>query len=140
MIHRDRLQGAADKQAEIEHTLDDYERELLQAMEEGQLAPTPGPIPDKTFLEEAARTTLAKSERLTIRLTKMDLQALKHCAAREGVPYHNSPHPLSGRLRGHRLPAPRGRGGGAQRAYRASQHLPGNARLQSWRSVLRLFP
>ena len=81
MTHRDMLQGAADKQAEIEHTLDDYERELLQAIEEGQL-------PDKTLLEEAARKTLAKSERLTIRLTKMDLQALKHCAAREGVPYH----------------------------------------------------
>jgi hypothetical protein len=88
MIHRDRLQGAADKQAEIGHTLDDYERELLEAIEEGQLAPTSGPIPDKTRLEEAARHTLAKSERLTIRLTKMDLQALKHCAAREGVPYH----------------------------------------------------
>jgi predicted DNA binding CopG/RHH family protein len=88
MTHRDRLREAADKQAEIEHTLDDYERELLQAMEEGELAPTPGPIPDKTRLEEAARTTLAKSERLTIRLTKMDLQALKHCAAREGGPYH----------------------------------------------------
>jgi predicted DNA binding CopG/RHH family protein len=88
MTHRDMLQGAADKQAEIEHTLDDYERELLQAIKEGQLAPTPGPIPDKTPLEEAARKTLAKSERLTIRLTKMDLQALKHCAAREGVPYH----------------------------------------------------
>jgi hypothetical protein len=29
MTHRNRLQGAADKQAEIEHTLDDYERELL---------------------------------------------------------------------------------------------------------------
>jgi predicted DNA binding CopG/RHH family protein len=82
------LQGAADKQAEVEDTLDEYERELLQAIEAGQLAPTPGPIPDKILLEKAARHTLAKSERLTIRLTQMDLQALKHCAAREGVPYH----------------------------------------------------
>jgi predicted DNA binding CopG/RHH family protein len=88
MMNEDMLQGAADKQAEIDHTLDDYERELLQAIEEGQLASTTGPIPDKNRLEEAARNTLAKSERLTIRLTKMDLQALKHCAAREGVPYH----------------------------------------------------
>ena len=39
MTHRDMLQGPADKQAEIEHTLDDYERELLQAIEEGQLRP-----------------------------------------------------------------------------------------------------
>ena len=88
MTHQDVLQEAPDKQAAIEHTLDDYERELLQAIEEGQLTPTPGPILDKALLEEAARKTLAKLERLTIRLTKMDLQALKHCAAREGVPYH----------------------------------------------------
>ena len=58
MTHRDMLQGAPDKQAEVEHTLDDYERELLQAIEEGQLAPTPSPIPDQTLLEEAARNTL----------------------------------------------------------------------------------
>ncbi len=88
MTNRDVLQETPDKQAEIEHTLDDYERELLQAIEEGQLAATSGPIPDKTLFEAAARKTLAKSERLTIRLTKMDLQALKHCAAREGIPYH----------------------------------------------------
>ena len=88
MTHQDMLQEAPDKQAEIEPTLDDYERELLQAIEAGQLTPTPGPIPDKALLEAAARKTLAKSERLTIRLTKIDLQALKHCAAREGVPYH----------------------------------------------------
>ena len=88
MTHQDRLQVAPDKQAEIEHTLDDYERELLQAIEEGQLAPTPGSLPDKILMDAAAHKTLAKSERLTIRLTKMDLQSLKHCAAREGVPYH----------------------------------------------------
>ena len=88
MTHRDIVQETPDKQTEIEHTLDDYERELLQAVEEGKLAPAAGPVPDTTLLQEAARKTLAKSERLTIRLTKMDLQALKHCAAREGVPYH----------------------------------------------------
>jgi hypothetical protein len=36
MTHRDMPQEAPDKQAEIEHTLDDYERELLQAIEEGE--------------------------------------------------------------------------------------------------------
>jgi len=44
MTRRDMLQEAPDKQDEIEHTLDDYERELLQAIEAGELAPTPGPI------------------------------------------------------------------------------------------------
>ncbi|MDH3601820.1 MAG: hypothetical protein OEU26_19595 [Candidatus Tectomicrobia bacterium] len=77
-----------DKQAEVEPTFDDYERDLLQAIEEGKLAPTPGPIPDKAELEEAARRALTKSERITIRLTKPDLQALKQCAAKEGLPYH----------------------------------------------------
>ncbi len=77
-----------DKQAEVEQTFEDYERELLQAIEEGKLAPTPGPIPDKAELEEAARQALTKSERITIRLTKPDLHALKQCAAKEGLPYH----------------------------------------------------
>jgi predicted DNA binding CopG/RHH family protein len=79
---------AADKQAAIEHTLDDYERELLQAFEEGKLIPTTGPISDKDTLEEAARTTMAKFENLTIRIAQSDLQALKQCAAQEGIPYH----------------------------------------------------
>ncbi len=35
MMHRNMPQEAADKQAEIDHTLDDYARELLQAIEEG---------------------------------------------------------------------------------------------------------
>jgi predicted DNA binding CopG/RHH family protein len=77
-----------DKQAEVEQTFDDYERELLQAIEEGKLAPIPGSIPDKAELEEAARRALTKSERITIRLTKQDLQALKYHAAKEGLPYH----------------------------------------------------
>jgi len=38
MTRRDMLQEAPDKQDEIEHTLDDYERELLQAIEEGRSA------------------------------------------------------------------------------------------------------
>ena len=77
-----------DKEAAVAQTFDDYEQELLQAIEEGALAPTPGPIPDQTALEEAARHALTKSERITIRLTKPDLQALKRCAAKEGLPYH----------------------------------------------------
>jgi len=77
-----------DKQAEVEATFDDYERDLLQAIEEGKLAPTPGSIPNQAELEEAARHALTKSERITIRLTKPDLQALKQCAAKEGLPYH----------------------------------------------------
>jgi hypothetical protein len=40
-------------QAEIEHTLDDYERELLQAIETGEFAPTPGLIPDQALLQGA---------------------------------------------------------------------------------------
>ena len=63
MTHQNMPQEAPDKQAEIEHTLDDYERELLQAIEEGQLAPTPGLIPDKTLLEAAARKTLELTRR-----------------------------------------------------------------------------
>ena len=65
-----------DQQAEVEHTLDAYEHELMQASEEDKLAPSPGPGPDQETLEEAARHTLAKSERLTVRLSKPDLHAI----------------------------------------------------------------
>ncbi len=47
-----------DQQAEVEPTFDDYERDLLQAIEAGELAPTPGPIPDKAELEAAAQHAL----------------------------------------------------------------------------------
>ncbi len=77
-----------DKQTEVEHTLDAYEKELMQAIEEDKLAPSPGPVPDQEKLEEAARHTLAKSDRITVRLSKPDLHGIKQCAAREGVPYH----------------------------------------------------
>src|SRR5882724_10589314 len=77
-----------DRQAEIEHTLDEEERDLLHSFEAGEWVSVPDFATEKRRLQEAARNTLAKSERITIRLTKPDLQALKQCAAKEGVPYH----------------------------------------------------
>jgi predicted DNA binding CopG/RHH family protein len=77
-----------DRQAEIEHTLDEEERELLRSYEAGEWVAVADFAAEKRRLQEAARNTLVKSERLTIRLTKPDLQALKQCAAREGIPHH----------------------------------------------------
>jgi hypothetical protein len=70
-----------DKQAAVEHTFDEYEREILCAIEAGEIDLTPGPIPEKEKLEEAARNTLKKTERITIRLSKPDLQAITYKAA-----------------------------------------------------------
>jgi predicted DNA binding CopG/RHH family protein len=77
-----------DRQAEIEHALDEEERELLRSYEAGEWVSVSDFAAEKRRLQEAARNTLVKSERLTIRLTKPDLQALKQCAAREGIPHH----------------------------------------------------
>jgi predicted DNA binding CopG/RHH family protein len=76
------------RQAEIEHTLDEEERDLLRSYEAGEWISVPDFAAEIRRLQEAARSTLAKSERMTIRLTKSDLQALKQCAAKEGVPHH----------------------------------------------------
>ena len=77
-----------DKQAEIEHTLDEEEWDLLRSYEADEWVSVPNFAAEKRRLQEAARHTLAKSERMTIRLTKPDLQALKQYAAKEGVPHH----------------------------------------------------
>ena len=77
-----------DRQAEIEPTLDEEEQDLLHSFEAGEWGSVPDFATEKRRLQEASRNTLAKSERITIRLTKPDLQALKQCAAKEGVPHH----------------------------------------------------
>ena len=77
-----------DRQGEMEHTLDEEEWNQLRSFEAGEWVSVPDFAAEKQRLEAAARDTLAQSARLTIRLTKPDLQALKEYAAREGIPYH----------------------------------------------------
>jgi predicted DNA binding CopG/RHH family protein len=63
--------------------LDDEERDLLESYEAGEWQPTVG---SADLLLEAARATLAKSRRINLRLSEMDLVSLQRRAAREGIP------------------------------------------------------
>jgi len=76
-----------EKEALLMEHLDPEEREILAAQNADDYEFPPSDMEQVKRLKAAARVTMAKSERITIRLTPADLQAIKHCAAREGVPY-----------------------------------------------------
>lgn len=80
-------EGLRDKEAEVAHTFDDEERELLASFETEVWRTAAEADMLKPQLEAAARAALAKSERITVRLTPSDLRAIKHKAAQEGLPY-----------------------------------------------------
>ena len=76
-----------DKEAQVAHSFDDEERELLASFETEAWRSAPEATTLKPQLEAAARAALVKSERITVRLTPSDLRAIKHKAAQEGLPY-----------------------------------------------------
>ncbi len=63
--------------------LDDYEKEILEAFENGMLKPSKSQ-PD---YETMARNTMKKNRKINIRISENDLSALQRRAAREGIPY-----------------------------------------------------
>jgi len=71
----------AKKQKEI--MLDEYEKEILDAYENGKLNPTQS----KTDYQIIARNTMKKNRKINIRISENDLSALQRRAAREGIPY-----------------------------------------------------
>jgi len=70
-----------DKQKEIQ--LDEYENEILEAYEKGNLHPSPSDID----FQAVARDTIKKTRKINIRISENDLSALHRKAAREGIPY-----------------------------------------------------
>ena len=62
--------------------LDEYEKEILSAYENGELIPTK----EKTDYQEIARNTLKKNRKINIRIAENDLSSLQRKAAREGIP------------------------------------------------------
>ena len=80
-------EASMDKEAQVVHTFDDEERELLESFETEAWCSAPEAATLKPQLEAAARAALTKSERITVRLTPADLRAIKHKAAQEGLPY-----------------------------------------------------
>jgi predicted DNA binding CopG/RHH family protein len=75
--------------------LDDEERKLITEIEAADNSPLEGKTLDdlRVELQEAARNTMAESERKTermnIRMTRGDIIALKAVAVKEGLPYQS---------------------------------------------------
>lgn len=67
-------------------TIDDDEKEILEAYDTGVLRSVGSPE-ERERLREAARATGSKDRRVNIRLSSADLSALQSRALQEGVPY-----------------------------------------------------
>jgi len=63
--------------------LDAYEREILDALEKGQLQS----VKHSENFQEIAKNTMKKNRKINIRISENDLSALQRRAAREGIPY-----------------------------------------------------
>ena len=66
-----------------ENIVDEYEKEILDAFENGKLRPSKV----KTNFQEIARNTMKKNRKINIRIAENDLSSLQRRAAREGIPY-----------------------------------------------------
>jgi predicted DNA binding CopG/RHH family protein len=63
--------------------LDEYEKEILDAFENGKLKPSR----IQTNFQEIAQNTMRKNRKINIRIPENDLSSLQRRAAREGIPY-----------------------------------------------------
>ena len=67
--------------------LDEYENEILEEYEAGNLKSTGISESDRERFSEVAGNTLKKNKRVNIRLSEHDLQAIQRKALQEGLPY-----------------------------------------------------
>ena len=67
--------------------LDAEEREILEAFEADQLKPIANKKSELKKHREYAEATFKKDQRINIRISNRDLQALKKRALAEGIPY-----------------------------------------------------
>jgi predicted DNA binding CopG/RHH family protein len=63
------------------------DEQILQDYEAGELIPVPNVRAEMRKLRDAARATLAKDQRVNVRLSSLVLNGLKARAAEEGLPY-----------------------------------------------------
>jgi predicted DNA binding CopG/RHH family protein len=68
---------------QIKIILDEYEKEVLEAYEDGRLKPSKSQVDYQAI----ARDTLKKNRKINIRISENDLTAIQRRAAREGIPY-----------------------------------------------------
>jgi predicted DNA binding CopG/RHH family protein len=67
--------------------LDEEEREILEAFEEGKLQSVKNLDVELKKHQEYAAATFKKDKRISIRISSRDLSALRKRALREGLPY-----------------------------------------------------
>ena len=75
------------KYHDFDYELDDYEKELSEALEKGEFKSVPNFEQEKRKLMEAARLTLAKTKNINIRISQGDLYTVKSKASEQGIPY-----------------------------------------------------
>ena len=86
--------------------LDKEEQELSESVERGEWRSVPNLKEEIMKAKEYARATFAKNQRMNIRISKKDLDALKIKALEEGIPYQTLAASvlhkyLTGRLESH---------------------------------------
>ncbi len=67
--------------------LDNEEQELLKSVERGEWKTVKNAEEEAAFARTAAANSLRKDERVTLRLSSIDLDRLKQKAAYKGLPY-----------------------------------------------------
>lgn len=67
--------------------LDDEEQDLLESVERGEWKTVKKSKKEAAFAKEAAINSLRKDERVTLRISSIDLDRLKQKAAYKGLPY-----------------------------------------------------
>ncbi|MEJ2749394.1 MAG: antitoxin [Anaerolineae bacterium] len=67
--------------------LDNEEREILEAFEQGKLTPIADKEVEMQKHRQYAADTFKKNKRINIRISSRDLDALRKRALREGIPY-----------------------------------------------------
>ncbi len=79
-----------DKMAEIEKRtlmLNEEEREILEAFEDGKLSPIDMNEKEIEELKAAAAKAIDKSDRVSIHIPQRDLKKIKKRAVKTGIPY-----------------------------------------------------
>jgi predicted DNA binding CopG/RHH family protein len=67
--------------------LDKYEKEIIKSIENDEWVPVENSKELRKKLQNAARNTMRKDQRMNIRIAKRDIDSLKVKALEEGMPY-----------------------------------------------------
>ncbi len=71
----------------MKNKIDSYEKEILDAFEQGKLKSTSDIESEMSDAREAARNTFNKNKRVNLRLTEQDFDLAHIKALQDGIPY-----------------------------------------------------